>query len=66
MGDTGVRRVVCRAVDPSPGADIPEYSGSGTIHDLIMMRFCWLGQAVDNCKMRTKVPGLQRPSRYCM
>ena len=35
----GVRRGVCRAADPLPAADTLEYSGSGTIHDPIMMRF---------------------------
>jgi hypothetical protein len=29
--------------DPLPDADTPRYSGSGMIHDPIMMRFCWLG-----------------------
>ena len=35
----GVRWGVCRAADPLPAADTLEYSGSGTIHDPIMMRF---------------------------
>jgi hypothetical protein len=34
----GVRRGGV-AADPLPDADTPEYSGSGTIHDPIMMRF---------------------------
>jgi hypothetical protein len=37
----GVRRGGV-AADPLPDADTPEYYGSGTIHDPIMMRFCAL------------------------